>query len=194
MTWLHIGTSPSVLEFLPLVRRDWTIDQIVTCNRGILLESHPDVYMLIDQIACREFHDASKAAQASGTRLVTLQRGEKSIRDRGLEHFDEFLNESEWGPFRYTGPLCLKYASRQGATTILLVGCDGYHGDGTPDYFDGWTSAKREQYTAEYLHQRQTLDVLKPAFESVARENPGVEFVRYGTPCFQVSAGNWSDH
>lgn len=199
MNWLLIGTAPSVLDTLPRVRAEWQIDRTITTNRGILIEPNPDVYVLIDHTACRNHRNDSIRAKWQGTHLVTMARGEQAIKDRGLDHFHEFITEgdkltrSTWGPFRYSGQFCLAYACKNGANTVIMVGCDGYRPDDTPDYFDGYMPEKRKVLTRDYLYQHQTVQVMQPAFTEVARVYSDVRFVRYGDPCFSVSAGNWED-
>lgn len=196
MTWLLIGSSASVIEALPLAQdRAYPCDRTITANRGIKLWPCPSVFVCIDMYATRMLEREARAAQATGTRLVTLQRVPDAQRERRCDFYDEFLpspagppTRAKWGEFKYSGPLCLEYACRNGATRVVLVGCDGYTGHG--DYFDGYQQTKTP---VEDVPQKWTRDVLQPGFEAVARCFPDVKMERIGRPVFTVNAANWSD-
>ena len=193
MNWLHIGTAPSVLEYLPRARQEQRIDVTITCNAGILLEPTPDYYAAVDFPSHRRFGEQARAAQQRGTHLFTLQRLPQALRDRNCEWYDEFLDlpagpptREKWGEFRYTGPLCMEYAIRHGATTMILVGCDGYTGKN--DYFDGWTDGKQEPAG---IYQRMTVEVLQPRFQQLVTLWPEVQWIVYGRPVYAIQGQNW---
>lgn len=193
MKWLHIGTSPSVNRTLAHVRSQFEFDKTITCNSGILLEPTPDVYLAVDMKIGHLFEIETKEAQAAGTRLVTLARSEHSIKQRKLEHFDEFITEGrsdptlkEWGMFRLTGPMCLEYACRNGATEIVMVGCDGYRGGDAVDYFnDCWRDPRPGAEHRDHI--------LHFAFRKVADVFTAVSFKRYGNIRKEIDAANWED-
>lgn len=193
MNWLHIGTSPSMLEYLPRARQENRIDVTITCNAGILIEPRPDFYAAVDFPSHRRFHEHARKAQEQGTHLITLKRVEASLKERNCHWYDEFLDlpngpptREKWGEFRYTGPMCMEYAIRHGATTLILVGCDGY--TGTNDYFDGWTDGKQEPAG---VYQRMTCEVLRPAIQRLVRLWPEVQWLVYGNPVYAIQGENW---
>lgn len=196
ITWLHVGTSPTVTETLPYVRNHHVINRTITCNAGLHLVPVPDVYVAVDRVATtdHDLYTLARNAQVQGTRLVTLDRDPQALKTRQVEHFDEFLTlqghkpatRERWGQFRFSGPLCVEYAIRQGATHIIMVGCDGYKG-GTADYFDGRKCFQAHQN----VFQTKTMQVLKPQFQHLAHTWPEVQFIQYGKPCFSVSSPNW---
>lgn len=192
MRWLHIGTSPTVKETLPHVRQEFQFDKIMTCNRGLLLEPFPDVYLATDMKVGKLHEKDARTAQAKGTRLVTLQRNEQSLIQRRMHFYDEFITEgrsdptrADWGMFRLTGPMCLEYACRNGAKEIVMVGCDGYRGE-AQDYFDDCWRDKRPgcEHRTQILHM---------AFGLVANCFDDVRFIRYGKPLRNVDARNWEE-
>lgn len=195
MNWLHIGSSPSVVEYLPRARQENRIDRTVSCNAGILIEPRPDVYLSVDFPSNRRFAEQARTAQAAGTHLVTLRREPSALKARDCDWYDEFLElppaglltRENWGAFRYTGPLSIEYAIRHGATTVILVGCDGY--TGTNDYFDGWTDGKQEPAG---VYQRMTVEVLQPALQRLATVFHDVQFIQYGRPVYAICGANWS--
>lgn len=201
MNWLHIGTSPSVVKYLPVAKSEWQIDKVATCNRGLLIEPQPDVYVACDAYACVRFASLASKAQKRGTKCVTMYRKSRDAQERrNVEWYDEFLSlpphglstRESYGAFRYTGPLTVEYAIRHGARRVILVGCDGYKPTEGPDYFDE-ESVRKSDGDRQVIHQRRTVEVLQPAFQHIANTWPDVQFVRYGEPCFTINAVNWED-
>jgi len=194
MNWLHIGSSPSVLEYLPRARQENRIDKTITCNAGILLEPRPDYYAAVDFPSQRRFVEQARAAQQNGTRLITMRREPQAMRDRDCDWYDEFIvmpdggppTRDKWGAFQYTGPMCVEYAIRHGAKCVILVGCDGY--TGVNDYFDGWNN---DHADPNFRYERMTIHHLKPRLQQLARLFPEVQFLQYGDPVYAVDADNW---
>lgn len=197
MNWLLIGSSPSVLEYLPRVRQECRIDRTITCNSGIELEPFPDVYCCVDSISQKRFSSAAREAQKQGTRLICLKRTPQALRNRDCDWYDEFIENgqgkptrSKWGAFRYSGPLCVEYACRNGATTVYLVGCDGYSNQQPEQYFNGFRSTTC--IPRDGLYQRCTVEVLQPAFQHIAELWHDVRFVQYGDPFYAIAGDNWT--
>jgi hypothetical protein len=193
MNWLHIGTSPSVLEYLPRARLENRIDRTITCNAGIKLDPRPDYYACVDFPSQRMFNEHARAAQKGGTHLITLKRTAEALRKRDCDWFDEFVDmpngpptREKWGEFRYTGPMCMEYAIRHGASSLILVGCDGYTGKN--DYFDGWTDGKQEPVG---IYERMTVEVLQPAIQRLVSLWPEVQWLVYGRPVYAIRGDNW---
>lgn len=194
MNWLHIGTSPSVLDYLPRARQENRVDVTITCNAGIKLEPRPDYYAAVDFPSHRRFVEQAREAQRKGTHLITAQREPSALKDRDCDWYDEFLSfgsgpptREKWGEFRYTGPMCMEYAIRHGAMTLILVGCDGY--TGTKDYFDGWTSGGDDP---PGIYQRMTVEILQPAIQRLVRLWPEVTWIVYGRPVYAIQGDNWT--
>ena len=189
--WRMIGSSPSVYDYLPRITV-W--DKTITCNHGICIDPNPDVYICCDMKATHVFSQQARAAQATGTHLVTLRRAWEALEDRDCEWYDEHLENGTTeatrdaiGWFQYSGPLCLDYVLHYGSPTrIELVGCDGYrYGDGR-DYVTGDTPnpipAARADCRAETLRR---------AFQQRARVFPEIPIIQHGDPVYTVDAPNW---
>jgi len=141
----------------------------------------PDFYVLFDMNACAKYRDAAKAAQAAGTKLVTLAKSPESLKQRGVDHFDIFL---ELGGHRGTGPFplfrpgeyadcgfsrlyALQFAINNGATHVLLLGMKGYpHKRGE----EGYTKL---QAIADFVG-------------SCLRQCPGVRFTFCARPRYEL--------
>lgn len=193
--WLMIGTAPTVLCTLPIAHHlHPDAACVATSNGGLGIWPVPDVYLATDMLATKRFAQQARQAQDNGTRLVTLRRNNRSLKDRDSDWYDEFLelgrglpSRAKWGEFTYTGPLLLEYLLRNGATKIILVGCDGYrHGD-ERDYWDGQTMERIPARTG----QQRTIETLGPGFEVRARLFPEVPIIQYGDPAFQIDSPNW---
>lgn len=191
-TWLFIGSSPSAPAGLALARRTHVIDRTITCNAGILLEPTPDVYLCIDHVACRRYADHAMAAASRGTHTVTLARDERALRERRLDQYAERLTlpghgeptRETWGSFRYSGPLCMEYALRHGASRLILVGCDGYrHGD-AHDYFDG-------EYRRPINPRTATGEVVVPRTRRLCQLWPETQWTVYGSLAYAINEPNW---
>ena len=194
--WLVIGSSPSVLETLPRVDAALPSKVVITCNSGIKLWPTPSVYFLVDQLATLKFEQEARIAQQHGTILATLLRGQKAQQERHIEHFDEHLilsndkpTRTQFGAYRYTGPLCIEYACHREATEVHLVGMDGYRFTG--DYFDPDSDRK---HTGKCQYEKGTVEVLEPRIRELVQVWHDVEFHLYGDPCYSVSAPNWHVH
>lgn len=197
-TWLHIGSSPTVTRTLPCVMAEWQFDKVITCNAGIKLYPVPDVYVAIDGIASVNYEQQARHAQENGATLVTLYRAcEKARHDRKVDHYDEQIEinphnkdkftGTDYTQFRFTGPFCLQYAVLHGATTVVIVGCDGW--TGRHDYFDE-ADGHVVQQDGDLL-EKCTKRRLVPAFRSLAENSPDVRFVQYGFPLYEIGFPNW---
>ena len=204
--WLMVGSSPSVTSTLPAVTDRigwrtvaahgdvWTelVDTtVITCNSGIKL-CCPDVFLCVDMNSGHWYGELAKAAQERGTRLVTLQRDARALRERNVDWYDEFLvlgngpSRTQYGPFRYSGPLCVEYACMHGAKEVHLVGFDGYRKQ--DDYFDANDIPRGKLVNCFQTH---TVDNLQPAMREIARVWHDVRFIQHGDPVFEVGADNW---
>lgn len=196
MDWLMVGSSPSVLDTLPNVHRQVPKKTVITCNSGIKLVPTPDYYFAVDEISTKGNYYRALAAQEQGTILGTLHRSScKARKDRHIEHYDLHIREGhgeptreQYGAFRYTGPLCVEFACRNGAKVVHLVGFDGYRH--ATDYFDPKTDRKLESRRALSMAD-STHEYIQPRLQRLAAVFHDVWFVQYGTPCFQISTPNW---
>ena len=203
MEWLFVGSSPSVIEWLPQVLP--MADVIITTNSGIKLVPTPDYYVCIDQFACVNYHDIALDAQAAGTKLITLNRSEPARKQRQIEHFDEFIDlppiadctREQYGRFQYSGPLCIQYACLHGAKVVHMVGTDGYKV--ANDYFDAHDIPQRKCQSEQTLRNINN-NAIAPTMRQIAAAWHDVEFMQYGDPIYQVGYTNWkvvhdhSDH
>lgn len=197
-TWLHIGSSPTVLDMLPRALEEWEFDSVITCNAGIKLYPVPDYYVAIDGHASVEYEQRARDAQAQGCKLITLWRHDERARhERRVNHYDEQLELPDRGwdfdgynftAFRFSGPFCLQYAVIHGATTLVIVGCDGWTGD--RDYFDHDDGHIIRNDHGD-IFERSTMGHLVPAFRDIAKSRPDVRIVQYGEPLYEVDYPNW---
>lgn len=191
-TWLFIGSSATAPEALRLARERHAIDCTITCNAGLALVPVPTVYVCVDHVASRRYYEQARYAAANGTHTVTIRRDERALRERQLDQYAERLTlpghgeptRETWGSFRYSGPLCMEYALRHGATRLVLVGCDGYrHGD-AHDYFDG-------KYRRPINPRTATGEVLVPRTRLLCRLWPETQWTVYGSLAYAINEPNW---
>src|SRR5690606_2903831 len=121
MRWLVVGSSPSVMDYLPRMNM---AGATITTNAGITL-LRPDVLFLFDRTACQLHAELARFARFQGTKLVTLKRQQEAMERRGVADFDEFADEAEYEEFKLSGLFCVEYACRHGASVVQLVGMDG---------------------------------------------------------------------
>lgn len=200
MNWLVLGSGPLAPFSYGRLQTAERIDQVVTCNRGLCLNDKPDFYFLSDGVAIKLFLESSREAQAKGTKLVTLQRDAKSLKKRGLEHFDLFLphNCQGWEQFRISGLTCLEFAAKR-ARKVFLVGMDGYKTDPkAPKYFetgplpdDKLTSTEKIWQGLNHNVGGLTESIIRPVTQRLVEKYPEVEFVCYGDPNYKIEAVNW---
>lgn len=192
MRYLIVGSSPTVTTSLSVLNRG-DFDCVITSNAGIDLVE-PDVYVCIDAVACAIHGQQARAAHANGARMVTLARDAMSLKSRDVEWFDEFVlvgkgepTREAWGKFHFTGPFVLEYALRHGATSVTIIGCDGYRHGNAEDYYrdDGSkTICSKRAYT-------RTMEVIGPAWMKLASLFPEVEITQIGDPLYDITADNW---
>lgn len=192
--WLLLGTSAHVHSHMEnVVPADY--DAVITCNGGLQLWPAPDVYIACDMAATVKWAQDARWAQQQGTRLVTLKRHPKALKERNSDWYDEFITEgkgdptrSSWGNFHYTGPLTLEYALRHNASQVTIVGCDGYRTGLQDDYAAEIAFAPIKPSTTA---PQRTAEVLAPGFERIARIFPEVPIIQYGDPCYSIDSPNW---
>ena len=197
--WLMIGTATSVARTYPRVRSEIGESvTTITTNGGIRVEVFPNIYVLIDQVACEYYSNDAWVARTSGTFLVTLDRVQSALVSRGIAHYDEFVSlprkpakphRGGYGSFRYSGPFCLEYACNNGAKKIHLVGFDGYRFQG--DYVHADNPGRIGPKDPKTEGVMRTKDILEPACNDIANAWNDVEFIQYGEPQFVVDADNW---
>jgi hypothetical protein len=201
---LFLGSSPTAPEALERARREIPGVEIVTTNRGILLEPVPSVYFLSDSVAISLFLGHATEAQRQGTRLVTLERDAKSLRKRGLEHFDEFVPDNcrGWELFSLSGTACLEYAARS-SSIVALVGAEGYPQSKEPANLSEFYFPHELDYSHIPLERRWWLKanhrlwnlnkLLREKTQAIVDKYPGVEFLFYGKPRYEIEAPNWRE-
>lgn len=194
--WIVCGSGPDARENLAIARARLPHAQVICTNMGIRLfepPDRPDVYFLTDMRGCQLYHDDAKAAKSRGTRLVTLRRAPQAIKQRRLEHFDQFvpiLNQPNvFVRNAYTaglsGLLCLQYAINAGAREIHLVGMNGYTGQRNGDYFDAYEPENKGRRRA--MH---TENVIGPFIQAAIDGCPDVEFVFWGQVNYPAAGPN----
>lgn len=187
MDWLFVGSAPSVLRGLHATR-DMPC-RTITTNAGIKLVPIPTVYVTVDMRAGPRYENMARCAQRHGTRLVSLQRCEKAQRERKVDFYDEFLElgqestRTSYGPFRYSGPLCIEYACHQGADTIHMVGFDGYKHD--LDYFDPEDPVRQMKKLSRPRADTHNEEFAQRA-KTLSEVWPDVSFVLWGNPVWQT--------
>ena len=191
MRWAFVGSGPSapqqLRDILPKLRPCRTI----TTNAAIKL-FQPDVYFLTDQVACRKF--SHMAAQLKGkTHLVTMHRDPKAQEARNVQWFDEFILNgldpplpNRWGSFNMSGPFCLEYACRNGASEMHLLGCEGY---AETSYFDQAERQASEFKPADAMTNKQLVKRMTMVVECF----PSVPFYVYGPTHYSIPLPNWHE-
>lgn len=196
--WMVCGSSPLARVSMLQALEEFHPQVTITCNGGHRLFDvrtgidHPTFYFLSDQEACRIYAVDSSFLQARyGTMVLTPSRERSAIRERGMEHADQFLAIDRKAPpglhtpGKYAGqPLSglwmLDIALNRGAETVLIVGYDGYRshgGDRVVDYFDGRYGA-----AASLGHN----PLMAAYLDSAVRARPKVRFVMFGQPVYET--------
>lgn len=196
--WIVCGSGPDAREMLAEARRRYPHARTITTNQGIELfpaPDRPDVYWLSDMHACQIYHDQAMAAQARGTRLVTMRREPRALRERRLDRFDQFVPGGSGGAYNqfvrgaYTaglsGLLCLSYAIHHGARQIHLVGMNGYTGQAGEDYFAG-----HEPGNPGPGRQSHTAAIIEPFVQQAANGCPDIDYILYGRLNWRASGAN----
>lgn len=191
--WAVIGSSLSRPQFF--LRAVRYADHSITTNDGIneFLGSmyrnlYPDYYLLNDQVACQLYgRYAQTARQCGGTQILSPDRQITAMVHEGVRPDDVLpvrwdLGEGRYRPGDYTavrasGLYCLQFAVHQGASTVLLLGHEGY-------------ASKPGQILADNCggvlgHDKQgdrTLSHMAPFLHSVIESCPHVRFVFCGKP------------
>ncbi len=138
MDWIVAPHSPSMPDFLPVVRRMYPEAKTITANSGITV-FRPDYYYLGDLDALGLWRPAAREAQAAGTQLVTAHKPLDILQKRDLHWFDIFLKSNpgdypkNYIPGRYVGCrfsrlYCMQFALENKASRIVLLGMEGYPG------------------------------------------------------------------
>lgn len=196
MKWAFIGSSLNapqhVAEILPRLRPCRTI----TTNAAIKL-LRPDVYFLSDQVACKRYSHRAAEAKAQGTHCVTVFRHRQALEARNVQWFDEFVHNGvdpptreRWSAFNQSGPWCMEYACRKGATELHLLGCEGYR-DGD-SYFDEAYRASEPEPKIKIADSATTVILIK-RMTMVLECFPEVPFYVYGSPCYSIPTPNWHE-
>lgn len=196
-TWIVLGTSASASAMLPIAMTDYPDATTITTNSGIDLIV-PDYYFLSDHIAC-EWHGA-KANQYKaehGMKLVSLNREIRALQTRGVDQADYLLEISrnhKPGVFcrniftdcMFSGLFTAQFAIYSGATTLAIVGHEGYPWRGNQDiYFDG-------NANSHPVHQRQKITTtrLAPWWQGAVTECGDITFHFYGNLNFEITGSN----
>ncbi len=201
--WIVIGSSPSAPKSLLTARLAAPNAVTIATNGAEALfpgSSGPDYYHIHDMNACVDFNARGKEFQAMGTRLVTLERKESSLKKRGLDHFDEFIPLSsreypgrfkmgEYSSCGLSGLMCIQYALNHGAKSVHIVGQEGY-GKGD-QYFhkEPWAGTPEEKITHD-KRQPLSASLLQPYIQGCIDVCPAVQFVVYGNLEYKLSGDN----
>lgn len=194
--WIVIGSSPGAPEWLPVVRTRYPHAETITTNSGGLLFTLPDrpaYYFLSDHQACEEHGELAQDLAARGSRTITRKRADSALKNRGVEWFDEFIQDERPGtmldfvPGHYcdsglSGLFCLQYAVNHGACGIHMVGFEGY-GDGQ-HYFD------KPRVQAQNKSVAFTEKYIRRFVQSVVDVCPDVTFHFYGDLNYRISGRN----
>lgn len=193
ITWIVLGSSPLAREAYQWARFGHPTAPVVTCNRGIELESEPDFYFLSDAVACETWADRAKEVRRNNkTKLVTLRREPAAMKMRKVDDFDLVVREGHpYEPFQLSGMWCVEFAIRVGcASRVVLCGMDGYRGGlGAADYFPGSTVMPTQ---GEDRGPKLVKVACEPLAGKLASKYPQVNFFQIGTPCYRINRANWS--
>ncbi len=194
-TWLSLGCSPTAPEGLERARADFDIDTTITTNAGIELIPQPDYLLSFDTISAHKYAEKWNLARARGTMLVTFVDWVHGMTTMGVSGFDVTIRRSHKDVIEFkqqeiptkghSGMIATHFAAMR-ATRVILVGQDGY-APGRPDHWydshtPNWTDEKREENLRK---------IVQPFYRRLAVVFPGVEFIQYGRPNFDVGEPNW---
>lgn len=200
-SWLCVGSGPSAPERLErFLASSIQWSNSITCNAGIKLWPYPDYFLCVDMNASRDYEPQARAAQAQGTKLVTLDRECSALQERRCDFYDVFLNigpkprEGGYGHFRYSGPLMLEIALNHGASELHLIGFDGYAVDRKLYFDQEQRSWSRDVNTTRDRQARAGafMEVAQPALRDVCAAWPNARFLVHGPTLFQIDSPNWS--
>ncbi len=199
--WIVAGSSPSAEQWIGPALDAVPKAKIITTNRGskLFADRQPDVYFFGDEYLddpeqFKEHRETARKLKAKGARIVGLNRTGKVKAAWDIEWIDEFLtvDVGPWSPWKFikghytavrlSGLFCLQYAINHGATSIHLVGMEGY-GDDEHYFDDGAVSrvAKDSQLT---------LKTIQPFTQQLIDRCPDVDFRFYGELNYHIVAGN----
>ncbi|HUT92361.1 MAG TPA: acylneuraminate cytidylyltransferase family protein [Thermoguttaceae bacterium] len=195
--WIIVGSSISAREGFAAARVACPTAMTITTNRGHILfeeaNDRPDVYHIHDMVACKIHQEHCRAFKAKGSHLITINRSQRALNDRGVAWFDEFLElagQDYPGKFvkgcysscGLSGLMCLQYALNNGAHHVHLVGMEGYGEEG--HYFNG------EPDMSLTKNLRFTTTLIQPFVQSCIDACPDVKFTFYGKLNYTVSGRN----
>jgi len=194
--WIVCGSGPDAREMLAVARARYPGAMAITTNAGINLfvtPDRPDVYFLTDARGCQIYHEQAKAIQKQGSRLVTLRRDIQALKQRRVDHFDQFVpitgGPSQFVRGGYTaclsGLLCVQYAINNGARQIHLVGMNGYTGTNGGDYFGQYEPPNRGR-----KRRMHTESVIGPFMQAAVESCTDIEFVAYGQLNYPMAGPN----
>lgn len=194
-TWLIVGSSPSVVDWIDHARRQ--ADVVLTANSGIILCRRPDYYWLHDLDACTSplIQRFRRKAQAAGTKIVTLEWGPTYdfwLKTHDLQNADISVPAEQWSePITWergdhlkgltSGCHMLQFAVNRGAGSVILIGCDGYASSPAAqvsDHFDGRLGSPGGLNINERMQG--------PLFRAVMAACPDVAFTVYGSPRYAL--------
>lgn len=165
-THVIIGSSPSVVMCFHRVCRRYRDGTFWTCNGG---------YALFVAAGLRP-HRYMCSDQRSKD-LFRCYREDWAKRGKELTHPPGDIN------VRLSGMVMIHLAIEEGADRIVLAGLDGYGHE--PCYFDARAAGVGPLYA---------MDQFVPWINRTAASHPGIEFILYGVPTYDVAAPNWSVH
>lgn len=198
--WVVVGASPSAPEHIGPAVACCDHPLTITCNGGIELfdDRPPTYYWVHDMYACETYREPAKAAQAQGTRCVTLARSRPALIKRGLDFFDEFVvpdgHFQRFGYRRdvytdggYSGQWITQFALHNGATSLSWVGMEGYRTDGKHRHKDVFHEPR---YSTPPQSARNTQRLIGPMTQAIVDAWPEVAFRFYGTPTYPICGEN----
>lgn len=194
--WIVCGAGPDAPKMLAVAKRRYPHSTTITTNSGIRLfrePDRPDYYFLTDMYGCQIYHDEAVAIQARGSRLLTLRRDKSALKQRRVDHFDEFIPMvGGYEQFtrkgltaRLSGLLCMQYALMRGARELHLVGLNGYTGRPGGDYYE-----QDAPVTAHRRLRNHTENTIAPFTQAAVEACPDVDFVFYGRLNYSVGGPN----
>lgn len=195
-SWIVCGAGPDVRQMLALARARHPHAVTITTNSGIRLwaePDRPDYYFLTDMHGCQIYHDEARAIQSRGSRLITLRRDKSALKQRRVDHFDEFVPMvGGYEQFtrkgltaRLSGLLCMQYALMRGARELHLVGLNGYTGRPGGDYYE-----QDAPITAHRRLRMHTDETIQPFTQAAVDACQDVDFVFYGRLNYSVGGPN----
>lgn len=199
-TWMVLGSSPSMPDFIDFVLHEVGIDIVATCNDGIFECLHqgfyPHFYGMMELDGPKYFGRYYAKAQQHGTKIVTSSMAtERNDIQLGVEP-DVVLPVVGWSDIKVfelggyvaagtTGGHLLQLAANSSPREVHLVGMEGYSSTPATQVIETFTGRRGGKHAAKHTSQ-----FYGPLVQQVVFACLDVRFVFYGKMRYEVRGPN----